>query len=174
MTEQETRAGFGAVIGAPNAGKSTLVNALVGQKVAIVSPKAQTTRSRLMGIAIHDKSQILLVDTPGIFEPRRRLDRAMVAAAWTGAQDADLILLVIDSSQEVRDELLEGLEERFDVEVVPTYATLRPGHRLRVTIDTTDFPHLLPTPLQLAKLYGGVYDVLRTSAASSSITVPLR
>jgi GTP-binding protein Era len=93
-----TRAGFVAVIGAPNAGKSTLVNALVGQKVAIVSPKAQTTRSRLMGIAIDGDAQILLVDTPGIFEPRRRLDRAMVAAAWTGAQDADLILLVIDAA----------------------------------------------------------------------------
>jgi len=98
MSEAETRAGFVAVIGAPNAGKSTLVNALVGQKVAIVSAKAQTTRSRLMGIAIHGEAQILLVDTPGIFEPRRRLDRAMVAAAWTGAQDADLILLVIDSA----------------------------------------------------------------------------
>ncbi|MEP6983689.1 MAG: GTPase Era [Sphingomicrobium sp.] len=93
-----TRAGFVAVIGAPNAGKSTLVNALVGQKVAIVSPKAQTTRARLMGIAIHDAAQILLVDTPGIFEPRRRLDRAMVTAAWTGANDADLILLVIDAA----------------------------------------------------------------------------
>ena len=81
MTEPQTRAGFAAVIGAPNAGKSTLVNALVGQKVAIVSPKAQTTRARLMGIAIHGNAQILLVDTPGIFEPRRRLDRAMVAAA---------------------------------------------------------------------------------------------
>ncbi|MFL6720486.1 MAG: GTPase Era [Sphingomonas sp.] len=92
------RAGFVAVIGAPNAGKSTLVNALVGQKVAIVSPKAQTTRARLMGIAIQDEAQILLVDTPGIFEPRRRLDRAMVAAAWSGAQDADLILLVIDAA----------------------------------------------------------------------------
>jgi GTP-binding protein Era len=112
MTEANSRAGFVAVIGAPNAGKSTLVNALVGQKVAIVSPKAQTTRSRLMGIAIHGQTQILLVDTPGIFEPRRRLDRAMVAAAWTGAQDADLILLVIDASQRVRDELLEGLEKR--------------------------------------------------------------
>ena len=108
----ETRAGFVAVIGAPNAGKSTLVNAIVGQKVAIVSPKAQTTRSRLMGIAIHGQAQILLVDTPGIFEPRRRLDRAMVAAAWTGAQDADLILLVIDASERVRDQLLEGLEKR--------------------------------------------------------------
>jgi GTP-binding protein Era len=94
MTE---RCGLVAVVGAPNAGKSTLVNALVGQKVAIVSPKAQTTRTRLMGVAIEGEAQILLVDTPGIFEPRRRLDRAMVAAAWGGAQDADLIALVIDA-----------------------------------------------------------------------------
>lgn len=98
MSGDSQRAGFVAVIGAPNAGKSTLVNALVGQKVAIVSPKAQTTRARLMGIAIQDDAQILLVDTPGIFEPRRRLDRAMVAAAWTGAQDADLLLFVIDAA----------------------------------------------------------------------------
>ena len=110
-----SRAGFVAVIGAPNAGKSTLVNALVGQKVAIVSPKAQTTRSRLMGIAIHGPAQILLVDTPGIFEPRRRLDRAMVAAAWTGAQDADLILLVIDAAAGVTGEverIVASLAER--------------------------------------------------------------
>jgi GTP-binding protein Era len=112
MSENESRAGFVAVIGAPNAGKSTLVNVLVGQKVAIVSPKAQTTRARLMGIAIAGTAQILLVDTPGIFEPRRRLDRAMVAAAWTGAQDADLILLVIDASDKIRDEVIEGLENR--------------------------------------------------------------
>ena len=105
MTDPQQKAGFVAVIGAPNAGKSTLVNALVGQKVAIVSPKAQTTRARLMGIAIHDQAQILLVDTPGIFAPRRRLDRAMVAAAWTGAQDADLILLVIDAGARVNDEV---------------------------------------------------------------------
>src|SRR5579872_3804884 len=98
MSGPESKAGFVAVIGAPNAGKSTLVNALVGQKVAIVSPKAQTTRSRLMGIGIEGEAQILLVDTPGIFQPKRRLDRAMVAAAWTGAQDADLVLLVIDSA----------------------------------------------------------------------------
>jgi len=104
-----------AVIGAPNAGKSTLVNALVGQKVAIVSPKAQTTRSRLMGIAIADSTQILLVDTPGIFQPKRRLDRAMVSAAWTGAQDADLILLVIDSVTGVTAEvvrIVDSLDER--------------------------------------------------------------
>ena len=115
MTESETRAGFVAVIGAPNAGKSTLVNALVGQKVAIVSPKAQTTRARLMGIAIDGQAQILLVDTPGIFEPRRRLDRAMVAAAWTGAQDADLILLVIDAAAGVNAEaerIIASLGER--------------------------------------------------------------
>jgi len=112
MTDTETKAGFVAVIGAPNAGKSTLVNALVGQKVAIVSPKAQTTRARLMGIAIDGPTQILLVDTPGIFAPKRRLDRAMVAAAWTGAQDADLVLLVIDASEKLREEVLEGLEKR--------------------------------------------------------------
>ena len=104
MTKPNPKAGFIAVIGAPNAGKSTLVNALVGQKVAIVSPKAQTTRSRLMGIAIEGPTQMLLVDTPGIFEPRRRLDRAMVAAAWTGAQDADLVLLVVDSAAGVTGE----------------------------------------------------------------------
>ncbi len=92
------RFGTVAVVGAPNAGKSTLVNALVGQKVAIVTPKAQTTRARLMGIAIEGEAQLLLIDTPGIFEPRRRLDRAMVAAAWGSAQDADLIALVVDAA----------------------------------------------------------------------------
>jgi GTP-binding protein Era len=110
-----TRAGFVAVIGAPNAGKSTLVNALVGQKVAIVSPKAQTTRARLMGIAIEGEAQVLLVDTPGIFEPKRRLDRAMVAAAWSGAGDADLILLVIDADAGVTREverIIANLGER--------------------------------------------------------------
>ena len=112
MSDAQTRAGFVAVIGAPNAGKSTLVNALVGQKVAIVSPKAQTTRARLMGIAILGATQILLVDTPGIFAPKRRLDRAMVAAAWTGAQDADLTLLVIDASMKTKDEVIVGLDQR--------------------------------------------------------------
>ena len=91
------RCGIVAVVGAPNAGKSKLVNALVGQKVAIVSPKAQTTRARLMGVAIEGEAQLLLVDTPGIFAPRRRLDRAMVAAAWGGTEGADLIALVVDA-----------------------------------------------------------------------------
>ncbi|ANY20387.1 GTPase Era [Tsuneonella dongtanensis] len=103
--ETSTRCGFVAVIGAPNAGKSTLVNALVGQKVAIVSAKAQTTRARLMGIALEDKTQMVLVDTPGIFAPRRRLDRAMVSAAWEGAHAADAILLVVDPVKQRRHEL---------------------------------------------------------------------
>ena len=96
------RCGLVAVIGAPNAGKSTLVNALVGQKVAIVSAKAQTTRARLMGIALEGETQIILADTPGIFAPKRRLDRAMVAAAWEGAHEADAILLVVDARRKVK------------------------------------------------------------------------
>ena len=98
MTDpQPQKCGLVAVLGAPNAGKSTLVNALVGQKVAIVSPKAQTTRVRLMGVAIEGDTQLLLVDTPGIFEPKRRLDRAMVQAAWGGAEGADVLALVVDA-----------------------------------------------------------------------------
>jgi len=93
------RAGFVALIGAPNAGKSTLLNGLVGQKVAIVTHKAQTTRSRIRGITIEDDSQLVFVDTPGIFSPRRRLDRAMVAAAWNGAGDADAICLIVDAKR---------------------------------------------------------------------------
>ena len=92
------RCGFAAVIGAPNAGKSTLVNALVGTKVAIVSPKVQTTRMNVRGIVMREETQIILVDTPGIFRPRRRLDRAMVGAAWSGAEEADAILLVVDAA----------------------------------------------------------------------------
>jgi GTP-binding protein Era len=94
-----TRCGFVAVVGSPNVGKSTLVNRLVGAKVAIVSPKIQTTRSRVLGIVIEGTTQVVLVDTPGIFAPRRRLDRAMVAAAWRGATDADEILLLVDSEK---------------------------------------------------------------------------
>jgi GTPase len=92
-----SRCGFVAIVGAPNAGKSTLLNRLTGAKLSIVSPKAQTTRFRVLGILIRGDSQVLLVDTPGIFQPRRKLDRAMVAAAWTGAADADLALLLVDA-----------------------------------------------------------------------------
>jgi GTP-binding protein Era len=99
----ETRCGFIAIIGAPNAGKSTLVNALVGSKVSIVSRKVQTTRMPIRGIAIEGTSQLVLIDTPGIFAPRRRLDRAMVEAAWGGAGDADIVVVLIDAAK--------GLEE---------------------------------------------------------------
>jgi GTP-binding protein Era len=115
------RCGLVAVLGAPNAGKSTLVNALVGQKVAIVSPKAQTTRARLMGIAIEGDAQILLVDTPGIFTPNRRLDRAMVKAAWEGADDADRVVLVIDAAAKVGarvEQVIEGVEGRREPKIL--------------------------------------------------------
>lgn len=110
-----THCGVVAVIGAPNAGKSTLVNQLVGQKVAITSSKAQTTRARMLGIALYDHVQMILVDTPGIFAPKRRLDRAMVSAAWEGADSADAILLIVDPIKQRRHELeplLEALEHR--------------------------------------------------------------
>lgn len=116
-----SRCGLVAVLGAPNAGKSTLVNALVGQKVAIVSPKAQTTRARLMGIALHDQAQIMLVDTPGIFAPNRRIDRAMVKAAWEGADDADRLVLVIDAAAKVGgkvEQMIEGVENRPEPRII--------------------------------------------------------
>ena len=97
--EPATRCGYVALIGAPNAGKSTLLNQLVGRKLAIVTPKVQTTRTRLLGIAIIGPAQLILIDTPGIFEPRRRLDRAMVAAAWAGAADADQTVLLVDAAR---------------------------------------------------------------------------
>ncbi|MCK0128617.1 GTPase Era [Erythrobacter sp. F6033] len=109
-TEAPTQCGVVAVIGAPNAGKSTLVNNLVGQKVAITSAKAQTTRARMLGIALYGTVQMILVDTPGIFEPKRRLDRAMVSAAWEGAESADAILLLVDPIKQRRHELIPLLE----------------------------------------------------------------
>lgn len=99
MTEQQTRCGFVGIIGAPNAGKSTLVNQLVGAKVSIVSPKVQTTRVRVMGIVNHGAAQVIFVDTPGIFAPKKRLEKAMVAAAWQGMQDAEVTILLVDASK---------------------------------------------------------------------------
>jgi GTP-binding protein Era len=107
------RCGFVALVGAPNAGKSTLINKLVGAKVAIVSPKVQTTRSRTLGLAIAGASQIIFVDTPGIFTPRRRLERSMVKAAWAGAHDADVVVLLVDVERGIdRDtrQIVEGLK----------------------------------------------------------------
>jgi GTP-binding protein Era len=120
MSETGTRAGFVAIVGAPNAGKSTLVNALVGSKVSIVSPKVQTTRMRVIGIAMADladggRAQVVLVDTPGIFRvQKRRLERAMVAAAWRGADDADVVGLVIDAERGVGQETRAIIERLKD------------------------------------------------------------
>ncbi|MBX9708872.1 MAG: GTPase Era [Caulobacteraceae bacterium] len=109
MTEtQQTRAGFAAIIGAPNAGKSTLVNRLTGSKVSIVTQKVQTTRFPVRGIAMQGNTQIVLVDTPGVFTPRRRLDRAMVASAWAGAEDADAVVHLVDAASHIASETKEG------------------------------------------------------------------
>ena len=108
------RAGFVALIGEPNAGKSTLTNAMVGAKVSIVTHKVQTTRTRIRGVAMEGETQIVFVDTPGLFQPRRRLDRAMVAAAWGGAADADVIVLMIEAHRGVTEgveRILDGLAE---------------------------------------------------------------
>ena len=112
-TGQDTHSGFVALIGAPNAGKSTLLNQLVGTKVSIVTHKVQTTRALVRGIATHGAAQIVFVDTPGIFRPRRRLDRAMVTTAWGGARDADLVLVLIDAERGIKGDaaaILENLD----------------------------------------------------------------
>ena len=137
MTETETmpvgadtRSGFVALIGPTNAGKSTLVNRLVGAKVTIVSHKVQTTRATLRGIAIHDKAQIVFMDTPGIFKPRRRLDRAMVAAAWGSASDADVIVLLVEAHRG----LVEGVER-----ILATLADQLPrGAKVALAINKID------------------------------------
>src|SRR5499426_4266543 len=111
LAGEPTRCGFVALIGAPNVGKSTLVNALVGAKVAIVTHKVQTTRALLRGIAIAGSAQLVFIDTPGIFAPRRRLDRAMVATAWGGAHDADLVAVLIDAKKGLDDEATAILDQ---------------------------------------------------------------
>lgn len=113
MTDMQTRAGFVALIGEPNAGKSTLTNRMVGAKVSIVTHKVQTTRARIRGVALEGASQLVFVDTPGLFKPTRRLDRAMVAAAWGGAADADVVVLMIEANRGVSEgveKILEGLQ----------------------------------------------------------------
>ena len=115
MTDAPTKAGFVALIGEPNAGKSTLLNRMVGAKVSIVTHKVQTTRARIRGVAMAENVQLIFVDTPGLFKPRRRLDRAMVAAAWGGAADADVVVLMIEAHRGVTDgvkAILETLSER--------------------------------------------------------------
>ncbi len=143
-TETEQRCGFVAIIGAPNAGKSTLVNQLVGSKVTIVSRKVQTTRMTVRGIAMAGRAQIVLVDTPGIFQPRRRLDRAMVAAAWTGASDADVVIVLVDAASGV-DDNVEAIIQRVREIRAPKILVLNKVDRL------ADKAALLPLIEQLNK-----------------------
>jgi GTP-binding protein Era len=135
QAEANTRCGFVALIGAPNAGKSTLTNALVGSKVAIVSPKVQTTRTLVRGIAMVGQSQIVLIDTPGIFAPRRRLDRAMVTSAWAGAHDADLVALLLDAKKGI-DEEAEAIFQKLGEVRQPKILILN-------KVDLVDKPKLL-------------------------------
>ncbi len=138
------RCGYVAIVGAPNAGKSTLMNRLTGAKLSIVSPKAQTTRFRVLGILMRAESQVLLVDTPGIFRPKRKLDRAMVAAAWTGAADADLAILLVDARSGLRDDVRE-IAGRLGAS----------GRRCWLVLNKTDLvtpPQLLPLTAELSAL----------------------
>jgi GTP-binding protein Era len=153
-----TRCGFVAVIGAPNAGKSTLVNVLVGSKVAIVTPKVQTTRMTVRGIAMQGETQIVFVDTPGIFRPRRRLDRAMVNAAWSGAGDADAVVLVVDAA-----DLSANAESHAGRDTAGIIAKLKEGRGRKVAlvlnkVDAMKREALLPLA---EKLNGeGVFDAI--------------
>ncbi len=176
MTTPNTRAGFVAIVGAPNAGKSTLVNAMVGSKVSIVSPKVQTTRMRVIGIALADltdggRAQAILVDTPGIFRvAKRRLERAMVAAAWRGAEDADLVALVVDAERGIGQET-RAIIERLKVSRAPRFVILNkidvvPRENLLAL--TSELNSLLPferTFMVSALKNDGVGDVLATLSA---------
>ena len=138
-----TRAGFAALIGEPNAGKSTLLNAMVGAKVSIVTHKVQTTRARIRGVALEGAAQIVFVDTPGLFRPRRRLDRAMVAAAWTGAADADAVVLMIEAHRGMTEgvkAILASLAERGGA--APVALAIN-------KIDRVEAPDLLPMVAEL-------------------------
>ncbi len=153
-----TRCGLVAVVGAPNAGKSTLVNALAGTKVSIVSPKPQTTRFRIRAVVMRGAAQIVLVDTPGIFAPRRRLDRAMVAAAWGGAQDADLALFIVDVRAGITDPV-RAIAEKLAKAVarVPVWLVLN-------KVDLVPPPTLLPLAAELNALIPGIGETFMVSA----------
>jgi GTP-binding protein Era len=176
MGEGQTRCGFVALIGAPNAGKSTLINALVGAKVSIVSRKVQTTRALVRGIAIVDQAQLVLMDTPGIFAPKRRLDRAMVTTAWGGASDADIVVLLIDARKGVDDEaasILGKLAEvrqpkvlvlnKVDVAEKPVLLTLAERIGAQAKFDAT---------FMLSALTGDGVDDLKTWLAAHSPVGP--
>jgi len=157
MSSDERRCGYVALVGAPNTGKSTLLNQLIGAKVSIVSPKVQTTRSRILGIAIDGAAQLIFVDTPGIFAPKRRLERAMVAAAWAGAADADVVVVLIDAARGVDGDsrrIVDGLKSA--------------GRRAVLALNKVDLvapPKLLPLTAQLDQ--EGIFDAVFMISALS-------
>ncbi|MEQ8664389.1 MAG: GTPase Era [Rhodospirillales bacterium] len=172
IVPEQTRSAFIAVIGAPNTGKSTFINRAVGTKVSIVSPKVQTTRTRVIGIVMADSSQLVFIDTPGIFQPSKRLDRAMVAAAWSGAEDADRLLLLIDAVRGIDDDtrrIVETLTERklrCDVIINKTDAVRKPVLLQRAAeIDATG---ICDNVYMISALTGdGVNDLIETLAENA-------
>jgi GTPase len=166
VAPENRRCGFVAILGAPNAGKSTLVNALVGAKVTIVSRKVQTTRFPIRGIVMAGSAQIVLIDTPGIFAPRRRLDRAMVAAAWGGAADADVILLLVDAARGL-DEDVERILKRLEGVKTPVILALNKIDRVH------DKPKLLALAAELSK-HHAFAEVLMIAALSSNGVAELK
>lgn len=166
-----TRCGFVALVGAPNVGKSTLVNQLVGTKVSIVTPKVQTTRSQVRGIAMHGEAQVVFVDTPGIFAPRRRLDRAMVQAAWRGAGDADLVAVLIDARKGLDEEartIIDRLADQGHKKVcVINKIDLVPKESLLTLADTLNQAAQFERIFMISATKGdGIGDVLRYFAAA--------
>ena len=165
MKDNVTGAGFIAVVGAPNVGKSTLINFLVGTKVSIVSPKVQTTRTRVLGICMNGSVQVIFIDTPGIFQPRRRLDRAMVAAAWGGAGDADHVLLLVDAARGIDDntrdiiDKLKGSGRRAVLAINKVDIVKKPG--LLALTATLQDPDLFTKTFMISATSGdGVNDLL--------------
>lgn len=152
-----TRAGFVALIGEPNAGKSTLLNRMVGAKVSIVTHKVQTTRARIRGVAMEGDAQLVFVDTPGLFQPRRRLDRAMVAAAWGGAADADVIVLLIEAHRGVT----EGVER-----ILEELGNIAKGRRVALAINKIDRVEA-PVLLGLAEKMNAAFDFAETFMISA-------
>ena len=152
-----TRAGFVALIGEPNAGKSTLLNRMVGAKVSIVTHKVQTTRARIRGVAMEGETQIVFVDTPGLFQPRRRLDRAMVAAAWSGVADAEIVVLLVEAQRG----LTEGVET-----ILTTLAEAGAGRTVALAINKIDRVDP-PALLTLAETLNARYDFARTFMISA-------
>ncbi|MFC3726257.1 GTPase Era [Neoaquamicrobium sediminum] len=161
----ETRSGFVALIGAPNAGKSTLVNQLVGAKVSIVTHKVQTTRAVVRGIATHDNAQIVFVDTPGIFKPRRRLDQAMVTTAWGGAKDADVVVVLIDAERGIRGDAEAMLENLANVRqpkilILNKVDRVKPEKLLKLTAEANERAEFERTFMISALTGSGCRDLL--------------